>query len=232
MQLLWLRRIKRRIISALFKPHVQIQVRGGVKRRIGNDYGCFFVFPDKLRPNPVVYSFGVGEDASFDLGMIRQFGAKVYAFDPTPKSVQWVDRQHMPKAYRFYPYGLSDKDGEETLYLPVNPDYVSASVFHHADVDGGRSVKVPMKTLKAIAESLGHNYIDVLKMDIEGSEFKAINSILESGLTFGQICIEIHYYYFQDGKKKLLNFIRKMNAKGYYLAAKMENMEVFTFISK
>lgn len=232
MQLLWLRRIKRRIISVLFKPHIKIQVRGGVKRRIGNDYGCFFVFEDRLRPNPVVYSFGVGEDASFDLAMIRQFGADVYAFDPTPKSVQWVKSQRMPRAYQFYPYGISDSDGEEIFYLPVNPDYVSASVFCHADADRHNCVKVPMKTLQSIAGSLGHSYIDVLKMDIEGSEFKAIDNILETGPQFGQLCIEIHYYYFRDGKQKLKEFIRKLNEKGYYLAAKMENMEVFTFVRR
>jgi len=33
----------------------------------------------------VVYSLGIGEDISFDLALIEKYGARVHAFDPTPK---------------------------------------------------------------------------------------------------------------------------------------------------
>ena len=37
-----------------------------------------------------------------------------------------------------------------------------------------------MKSLADIANELGHSHIDVLKMDIEGSEYEVIENILES----------------------------------------------------
>ena len=40
---------------------------------------------------------------------------------------------------------------------------------------GKNYIIVPMKRLKTIASDLGHEYIDILKMDIEGSELKALH---------------------------------------------------------
>src|SRR5688572_4934876 len=45
----------------------------------------------------VVYSFGVGDNVSWDLAMIERFGVTVHAFDPTPQSIAWVARQPLPK---------------------------------------------------------------------------------------------------------------------------------------
>src|SRR6202008_4156450 len=57
---------------------------------LGTEYGSQTVCDSVLKPGAIVYSFGVGEDASFDLELIRQFDCEVYAFDPTPRSIAWV----------------------------------------------------------------------------------------------------------------------------------------------
>lgn len=185
---------------------------------------------DKLHESPIVYSFGIGEDASFDLEMIKRYGAKVYAFDPTPKSIEWVSKQNWPKSFHFFPYGLSKKDGIERFYLPKNTSFVSGSISVESNnIDRENAVDVPMKNIRSIIEEMGHTYIDVLKMDIEGTEFDVLDDILALNC-IGQICAEIHYFFYQDGKRRLSNFIKTMNNSGYMLAAKTEDMEVFTFV--
>ena len=37
------------------------------------------------------HSGGVGEDASFDLGIIERFGCSVFAFDPTPRAIAFAE---------------------------------------------------------------------------------------------------------------------------------------------
>jgi hypothetical protein len=57
---------------------------------LGTEYGRHTVCTDRLGPDSIVYSFGLGEDISFDLELIERTGATVYGFDPTPRSIAWV----------------------------------------------------------------------------------------------------------------------------------------------
>jgi hypothetical protein len=61
--------------------------------RLGSRYGGWDIVADRINDDSVIYSFGVGEDISFDLELIQNYGVVVHAFDPTPKSIQWVRGQ-------------------------------------------------------------------------------------------------------------------------------------------
>src|SRR5436305_14661221 len=54
---------------------------------LGNERARWCVCPTNLSADSVVYSFGIGEDISFDLQLIDRFAVKVHAFDPTPRSL-------------------------------------------------------------------------------------------------------------------------------------------------
>ncbi|EJK67712.1 hypothetical protein THAOC_11220 [Thalassiosira oceanica] len=52
---------------------------------LGTDYGGW-AFDEKLvGSSPVVYSFGLGEDISWDAAMIEKYNVRLFGFDPTPK---------------------------------------------------------------------------------------------------------------------------------------------------
>lgn len=144
---------------------------------IGSSYGGFGICSSAMRINPVVYSFGIGEDASFDLAMIKKYNADIYAFDPTPKSINWVKDNVNNKKFKFFPYGISDRDQIEKFYLPQKENYVSGSVCQREGLKQD-FIEVEMHRLETIMNDMGHTQIDVLKMDIEGSEFYVIPDIL------------------------------------------------------
>ena len=73
-------------------------------------------------------------------------------------------------SFHFECVGLSDVNEGVKFYLPENHDYVSGSECFHKGLDNNYIV-VKMKWLDAIAQELGHHHINILKMDIEGSEF-------------------------------------------------------------
>src|SRR5690349_12987182 len=70
-------------------PHrIQVNLR---KEKLGAENASWVISPDYLSPHSVVYSLGVGNEIRFDLLLIEKFSVDVYAFDPTPESVAWIN---------------------------------------------------------------------------------------------------------------------------------------------
>lgn len=161
----------------------------------GTRYGGWSVPVGLVHKDSVVYSFGVGEDASWDLGLINSKGCVVHAFDPTPKSLDWAKREVSNPSFIMRPVALSDQDGILTLWLPANPDHVSASC---KPSSGHSNIKLEAsaKTLSTLMEDLGHKRVDVLKMDIEGAEYPVIRDLIDSGAItrVGVLLVEFHHW--------------------------------------
>src|SRR5262249_24376665 len=66
---------------------------------LGRGHGRWMVWPDPIRPDTVVYSFGVGRDVSFERDLIARFGVTIHAFDPTPLSLEWARREPLPPGF-------------------------------------------------------------------------------------------------------------------------------------
>ena len=199
---------------------------------LGNDYGGFFVCPDYLNPKSVVYSFGIGTDISFSKALIAQFDCQVFGFDPTPKSIEWLKNQTLPTGLQIFDFGIDKTTGLVKFYLPKNPDFVSGSLAAQSNVSTEKGIMVKMKRLFDIANELGHKSIDVLKLDVEGSEYEVLDDVLDSDLQIGQVLIEFHGRFVPDGKLKTISAIKKLQMKGYDVFAISDSYEEVSFIRR
>lgn len=203
------------------------------KRWYGNQYGGFYVCPEFLNHHSNIYSFGIGEDITFDNATIANHKCQVFGFDPTPKSINWVKKQkNLPPEFNFFTYGIADRTGIIDFYLPKNSEHVSGSFVKQNNVNDKEKVSVEMKSLNDITKALGHHQIDVLKMDIEGAEYTVLDSILESPVTINQILIEFHDRLFDDGKNKTIEAIKKLKDHGYEIFGVDDSYEGVSFINK
>ena len=177
-----------------------------------------------LNSNSICYSFGLGEDISFDTQIIKKFNLKVFAFDPTPKSIRYIKKyRELPNLFNFYPIGIWSKNIKLKFYAPKNPDHVSHSIINIQNTE--KYFEADCKNMSKIMEELNHNKIDLLKMDIEGAEYEVINDILEKNIDIDIILVEFH-----GNEKKIINFVKKIISKGYYLV-KYRNTDII-FIKK
>jgi FkbM family methyltransferase len=202
------------------------------KKWFGSEYGGFFVCEEilKNREQVIVYSCGVGKDISFDVEMMKKYKqSKIFAFDPTPISMKWIENQQLPDNFFFFPIGISDKNGIEKMYFPKNFG-VSYGVFSW-DIKNKDEIMVEMHTIERIAEERGHKFIDILKMDIEGSEFVVLNSLDFEKIQFGQILVEFHERFLENGDKVLKKTIAVLEANGYECFAVSDDFE-YSFINK
>jgi FkbM family methyltransferase len=197
--------------------------------RFGSAHGGWDIAVERINKDSCVYSFGVGEDVSFDLDLIARFGFRVHAFDPTPKSIRWVKAQVFPPQFTLHEYGLADFDGSIAFNPPENPDHVSHTILDRPSTCN-RSITVPVRRLSTIMAELGHRRIDVLKMDIEGAEYGVIEDIARSHILPGQLLVEFHHRFPNVGVRKTKKAIKKLRGMGYRLFSVSDTGEELCFI--
>ena len=160
---------------------------------IGSDYGGWAVVQEGLGPAAIVYSVGVGQDISFDLGMIERFGCAIEAFDPTPLSRAWM------------------------FHAPATEGHVSFSRTGTPEGDTTKTVTCPIRRLSTLMQDLGHTRIDVLKMDIEGFEYAVVEDLIAGSIRPRQLLIEFHHNMYSHSRSDTERSVAMILAAGYEL---------------
>jgi hypothetical protein len=171
-------------------------------------------------PAYTVSCVGISTDSSFEADILQRApGCEVWGYD---FSVSGVRRRRLLRCIgltgsqfgpqitaglqsraHFHKWGLG---GEESRGQASNPPMYTLEML--MDTNGTRCT-CPLLTNISLTYA-GHNFIDLLKIDIEGSEFSALSYFLKSlpegaPLPFGQLQIEIHAW---DEMGKFANFLR------------------------
>ena len=169
--------------------------------RLGSRYGGWVIPSDLVDAQSIVYSGGVGEDVSFDLALIARTGCSIWAFDPTPRSIEFA-RRITERRFHLQPVGLWSSDGVKRFHAPRDPRHVSHTAL------GSRPDRpyfdAECKCLDTVMRELGHDHIDLLKLDIEGAEFEVLGSVQTEPQC---ICVELHPVL---GINEIVDFVRAL----------------------
>ena len=192
------------------------------------------IVPNLLnRETPIVYSFGIGDSIAFERLLIEKFHAEVHAFDPTPSVDCWLRATKIPDAFHFHPWAISSRDETLMLYPRRRRNGSAMTEMYtcvpQAGVDGD-SLSVPSRRLSTLVTLLGHEKIDVLKMDIEGAEYDVLSDLIESQLRPAQILVEFHHRFDGIGKKETSRSISRLTKLGYVIAFVSETGREVTLV--
>ncbi|KAH8667532.1 methyltransferase domain-containing protein [Tricladium varicosporioides] len=125
-------------------------------------------------PPTIIYSFGVNDESTFEAEMLSRIpSAQIYAYDfSVTRFGPQLSASYSARAH-FKQVGLGQNDE-----LNKNPQFF---------------------TLNTLMKQNKHTYIDILKIDIEGSEYTALDTFMdwcenENGgvMPVGQVMIELH----------------------------------------
>jgi FkbM family methyltransferase len=197
--------------------------------RPGSNYGAWATCVGLLKRDSVIYSVGVGDDISFDLALIERIGAVVHAFDPTPASRDWLARQHLPAGFIFHPYALGNQDGTTAFFAHKNPDWISHSVLQTSHTTD-QAIEVPVRRLTTLMEMLGHDRIDLLKLDIEGAEYDVIDDLVAARIPIGQLLVEFHHRFDGLHPECTRRAVRALNDAGFRSFHVSPNGEEYSFV--
>lgn len=188
-------------------------------KRLGTEYGGWKIPVNKIEKNSICYCVGAGEDISFDVKLVTNFGCSVHIFDPTPRAENHfkylencvsVDMQavinpfmksRMKRFYpilkrkqfdklKFFPYGIWSKSEIRKFYAPLHSEHVSHSITNVQHVE--KYFEAKCVTIKEMMHQLGHDKLEILKLDIEGAEYDVIDSILYDDIKIKILCVELH----------------------------------------
>ena len=96
--------------------------------------------------------------------------------------------------------------------------------------DSRHAIQAPVHRLMTIMEMLGHDHIDVLKMDIEGAEYGVIADLLSCNIRVDQLLVEFHHRWPELGLQKTKRAIRELNRAGYQIFNVSLNGEEYSFL--
>ena len=186
------------------------------KEYLGTAYGGWWYNPELINGDSIVYSFGAGEDVSFDIGLTEKHGCRVHCFDPTPKAVNYMRNSELPDRLRFYEFGVADHDGKAVFCAPANPNHASYRMRKKENTPG-TGVEAEVRRVSSIMKMLGHDRIDLIKLDIEGCEYEVIEDVVRTDIGIGQILVEFHTRFFngEEGAEKRAKAIDSLNGKGF-----------------
>lgn len=200
-------------------------------RKLGGDgrgYGAWVV-ADVLGPDSVCYLAGAGEDLTFDCALAARYGCAVEVFDPTPRSVAHFEGLRAwaaaggraddpvfgkyagtsPEAVarlRYHALGLFERSAVMRFFAPRKAEHVSHSILNLQGTED--YFEAECLSLPDAMRRLGHRRIDLLKLDIEGSEYGVAESVAALGLDVGMVCIE-----FDEGYNPLdPDYLERMTA--------------------
>lgn len=219
--------VRRRLCALAFRlrgldqrTRIPIRPRSDLKR-LGAD--CGWVVPVALLGRDTVcYCVGAGEDITFDVALAIELDCEVHTFDPTPKAITYVTRlkDGLPARLSFHPWGVWDRDECVRFYAPKDPSHVSHSAINLQKT--ARFFEADCKRLHSIMHELGHRSLGLLKLDIEGAEYKVLQSMVADGIRPQVLAVEfdeIHSPSDNDAPFRIKSAAEMLVAFGYTLTS-------------
>ena len=124
----------------------------------------------------------------------------------------------------FLDIGLYNKKDLLKFYKQDNPNYVSQSLENNMFGNNYDIIKVD--TIKNIMNELNHNNIDLLKLDIEGSECDVLDKMLDDNILPKYLCIEFDLLLKnKDFNKKTEKIGKRLESFGYIIL-KNDNLNI------
>lgn len=215
-------RVWRRANRLLSRAWLRTQIDPGDYQfeRFGEGHAAWWVLKD-IKPGSIAYCGGVGQDATFDFDLAEKMGMEVHSFDPTPNSIAYMERENRGRVI-FHAWGMLDRDQTIRFHAPLDQSHANWFVDNLHGTDN--FFEADCFTIETIMKKLGHEGIELLKIDIEGSWNRVLSSMLDSRIHPRIVCVEF------DSPAPLLRVrrtVHTLQSAGYRLARRDKENCVF-----
>lgn len=158
---------------------------------LGSEYGGWIVPAGVVERDWMCYCVGAGGDVSFDLALIERYGARVRTFDPDGEFARRaLEEAGEEPRFSFHQFAIAKVDGPLRVGYHHGP---SRSVSAAGLYESTRFVELPGRTLPSLMAELGDRRVDLLKLDVEGSEYELLPQLGLRALGVKILGVQLHH---------------------------------------
>jgi FkbM family methyltransferase len=159
---------------------------------LGSSYGGWVLPGDLIEPSWTCYLVGAGGDISFDLDLIHRYGVTVRSFDAVADYVNRAraDGREEPR-FSAHHAAIATEDGPLRMQITHHPQSQSVSAAHL--YDSSNFIELPGRALPSLMSELGDEQIELLKVDIEGSEYEVLPTLDLQGIGVKVFATQLHH---------------------------------------
>tara|TARA_B100000902_G_scaffold186932_1_gene179096 strand:+ start:257 stop:985 length:729 start_codon:yes stop_codon:yes gene_type:complete len=160
-----------------------------------------------IKQNSIVFDIGAYR-GSLSKKVFKKFQCQLYLFEPLTEEYEYLKKHFKDnREVKVFNFGLLDKD-EELYFSNI---FGASSIFERPK--GNLSIKVKMKSFKSFVKENSIESIDLMYMNIEGSEYKLLNEIIDTGYIENINYLQIQFHSFVNDSIDLRRLIRKQLRK-------------------
>ncbi len=162
-----------------------------------------------LTSESTVFDIG-GYRGSFVREIVARYDPRVFVFEPVPQFFEqlWAEFGTNPKV-KICDYGLSDVDSVSQMTLANEGSTIYAT--------GEMQNTVRLRDIQSVVRELGIGRIDLIKINIEGGEYKLLRRMLETGLVSACEDLQVQFHSFYPNSQGLRSEIRSALQRTHFL---------------
>jgi len=179
------------------RERLNLERVGIAVKPLGSGYGGYAVPKNWLKRHGACCCLGAGEDISFELALAQQHNCKVDIFDPTPRSIAYVEEMlsSVTGEVFFHPYGAWSTDKSIRFFAPEDKSHVSYSALNMQKTE--EYFEAECKSPRSMLAIMGvaSDDLELLKLNIEGAEYEVLHAFLDEQCLPTVVCItydELH----------------------------------------
>jgi FkbM family methyltransferase len=182
---------------------------------LGTQYGGWRIPDGAIGAGDICYCVGAGGDVSFDLELIRRYGALVRAVDPAQAYADGALREAAgDQRFSFRVAALATRDGP--IRMQPHHERSSGSLSAAGLYDTDEWSEVPGLTLSSLMHEFGDDHVDLLKIDLEGLEYDLVPTLDLVALGVRVFALQLHHV---ASVRQATDLIEIIQGQGFRLVA-------------
>jgi FkbM family methyltransferase len=162
-----------------------------------------------LNKDSVVFDIG-GYEGQWSYDIFSKYGCNIHIFEPVPSFAENIKKIFSDnKKIQVYPFGLSDRNSNEKIYLNKN----KSSLFKKE----GNTTEIKLVKFSDFFLQNNIDFIDLMKINTEGGEYDLLEELIRTDLVKKLKNIQIQFHNFVPDAKERMEKIQSELEKTHRL---------------